>query len=84
MVRWPERLRGLTLATTALLLAASPPAIDADRVLAQRFGNDAPWYRDNIPLFESADPTLDAVYYYRWQVVRAHQRDLGDAGYITT
>ena len=86
MARWPERLRGLTLTATAALLAAAapPPALDANRILAERFGNDAPWYRDTIPLFESADPAIDAVYYYRWQVVRAHQRDLGEAGYITT
>ncbi|WP_244501464.1 MGH1-like glycoside hydrolase domain-containing protein [Sphingomonas gellani] len=50
----------------------------------QRFGNDAAWYRDRIPFFRSSDPTLDDVYYYRWQIVRAHQRDLGGKGYITT
>ena len=50
----------------------------------ERFGNDAPWYRDRIPLFQSSDPALDAVYYYRWKIVRAHQRDLGAMGYITT
>lgn len=67
--------------------AASPPppaALNVDAIAAQRFGNDAPWYRDRIPFFESADPTLDAVYYYRWQLFRGHQRDLGKEGYITT
>jgi hypothetical protein len=67
--------------------AASPPppaALNVDAIATQRFGNDAPWYRDRIPFFESADPTLDAVYYYRWQLFRGHQRDLGDEGYITT
>ncbi|RYM12947.1 MULTISPECIES: MGH1-like glycoside hydrolase domain-containing protein [Sphingobium] len=60
------------------------PAMDVAAITAQRFGNDAPWYRDRIPFFESADPAIDAVYYYRWQVFRAHQRDLGADGYITT
>lgn len=80
MVRWAR------LAAAALLLAAPAGAqqLDADRILAERFGNDAPWYRGNIPLFESADRDLDDVYYYRWQIVRAHQRDLGELGYITT
>jgi hypothetical protein len=49
-----------------------------------RFGNDAPWYEGNIPLFESSDQKLDQIYYYRWSVFRAHQRDLGSRGYITT
>lgn len=62
----------------------APAALDANRILARHFGNDAPWYRDNIPLFESADPTIDAVYYYRWALFRAHQRDLGADGYIST
>lgn len=64
--------------------AATALRIDADAVMRARFGNDAPWYRDNIPLFESSDPKLDAVYYYRWQLFRAHQRDLGEKGYIST
>jgi hypothetical protein len=66
------------------LVAAAPAPIDADRVAAKRFGNDADWYRDRIPLFESSDAMLDAVYYYRWQIVRAHQRDLGERGFIST
>lgn len=82
-------MKMLLLAGAALasMGAASPPppaAMDTDAISAQRFGNDAPWYRDRIPFFESADPTIDAVYYYRWQVYRAHQRDLGAEGYITT
>lgn len=87
MARWAKRL-GLAVAALLLTAAASqsppPPALDAERILTQRFGNDAEWYRDRIPLFESSDPQLDAVWYYRWQIVRAHQRDLGARGYITT
>ena len=79
MVRW---LKAAALAPLALLVAAAP--FDADRVLEQHYGNDAPWYRDRIPLFESSDAALDEVYYYRWQVVRAHQRDVGADGYVTT
>ncbi|MFW2829368.1 MGH1-like glycoside hydrolase domain-containing protein [Sphingomonas sp. ID0503] len=86
--RWAGSLRRalcLSLAALAGLSSAVAAApIDQDRVLATRYGNDAAWYRDNIPLFESSDPQLDAVYYYRWSVYRAHQRDLGAKGYITT
>ncbi|MDO7840823.1 MGH1-like glycoside hydrolase domain-containing protein [Sphingomonas immobilis] len=63
---------------------APPTRLDAPKILAERYGSDAAWYVDNIPLFESSDPLLDRVYYYRWQVFRAHQRDLGAKGYITT
>ena len=71
-------------AAIVALLAASPAALDTDRIASARFGNDAAWYRGNIPFFESSDTAIDAVYYYRWSVVRAHQRDLGVQGYVTT
>ncbi|MDX3899300.1 MAG: glycogen debranching protein [Sphingobium sp.] len=84
------------LALAALPLAAllaggaSPPSpdvaasLDTRTIAAARFGNDADWYETRIPFFESADPRIDAVYYYRWGLFRAHQRDLGAQGYITT
>lgn len=80
------------LAAAALLPltigAATGPApvtaIDRHRVAVERFGNDAPWFEDRIPFFESADPDIDRVYYYRWALFRAHQRDLGERGYIST
>ncbi|KAM3069588.1 hypothetical protein ACMFMF_008803 [Clarireedia jacksonii] len=48
------------------------------------FGNDAPWYLDRIPFFESSDADITNVYYYRWKIFRSHQRDLGANGYIST
>jgi len=79
-------LRTLLMCAAPVLLtaAAPPPRLDAPKILAERYGGDAGWYADRIPLFESSDPLLDRVYYYRWQVYRAHQRDLGAKGYITT
>ncbi len=71
-------------ALTGIGAAPPPPAMDTAAIAAARFGNDAPWYEDRIPFFESADPRIDAVYYYRWQIFRGHQRDLGAQGYITT
>ncbi|MET0238329.1 MAG: discoidin domain-containing protein [Sphingobium sp.] len=81
------RLKMLLLAAAALgtiAAAAPPPALDVHRVAVQRFGNDSPWYEERIPFFESADPRIDAVYYYRWALYRAHQRDLGEDGFIST
>jgi hypothetical protein len=75
------------LITAAPAVQAAPKAtshLDLDAIARQRFGKDATWYRDRIPFFQSSDPRLDQVYYYRWQIVRAHQRDLGKIGYITT
>lgn len=81
--RLRAKLAALALMTVSAG-AASAPAVDRADVVASRFGNDAAWYRDRIPLFESSDPALDAVYYYRWQIVRAHQRDLGARGFVST
>ena len=55
-------------ALTGIGAAPPPPAMDTAAIAAARFGNDAPWYEDRIPFFESADPRIDAVYYYRWQI----------------
>lgn len=68
----------------ALLPLTTLAALNATALTQQYFGNDAPWYASRIPLFESSDPNLDAVYYYRWNIFRAHQRDLGSLGYIST
>lgn len=58
--------------------------LNADALVTQYFGNDAPWYRDRIPFFESSDKDITDVYYYRWKIFRAHQRDLGANGFIST
>lgn len=78
----------LTTTTAALVLTLLPSpllaALDATAICASYFGADAPWYTSRIPLFQSSDATLDDVYYYRWSVFRAHQRDLGALGFIST
>jgi hypothetical protein len=50
----------------------------------RHFGNDSPWYEENIPFFECSDPEITEVYYYRWQLWKSHLKDLGDRGYILT
>lgn len=67
------------------LCAEVAHAIDTNAIAQKYFGNDTEWYANRIPFFESSDNKLDEIYYYRWQVFRAHQRDLGhDYGFITT
>ena len=86
------KLRALFAATSLVAAAASSPgqgqstglSLDTNAIASARFGNDAPWFKDRIPFIETADPRIDAVYYYRWGLFRAHQRDLGIDGYITT
>jgi hypothetical protein len=45
--------------------------LDADTLASQYFGNDAAWYRERIPFFESSDKDITDVYYYRWKIFRA-------------
>ncbi|KAE9978872.1 hypothetical protein Vi05172_g11699 [Venturia inaequalis] len=68
----------------SIFLAITSAALDIDSLAKRHFGNDAPWYHDRIPFFESNDVDLTDVYYYRWRIFRAHQRDLGAHGFIST
>jgi hypothetical protein len=77
-------MRFLTASTLALSFHLTQAALDAKALTDKYFGNDASWYLSRIPLFESSDTTLNEVYYYRWKIFRAHQRDLGAKGFIST
>ncbi|WBO21561.1 MGH1-like glycoside hydrolase domain-containing protein [Sphingomonas abietis] len=68
----------------AVPIHASALPLNENDIATERFGNDAPWYEDNIPFFEASDPLLTRIWYYRWELFRAHQRDLGARGYIST
>ncbi|TID26027.1 six-hairpin glycosidase [Venturia nashicola] len=72
------------LLTYFIFVTITLAALDTDKLVKQHFGNDAPWYQDRIPFFESSDVDLTEVYYYRWKIFRAHQRDLGAHGFIST
>jgi hypothetical protein len=77
----------VTVLGAASLAAASPlekRGLDTQALAKQYFGNDAPWYQDRIPYFQCSDSKIQDVYYYRWKIFRAHQRDLGARGYIST
>ncbi len=58
--------------------------INKEGVSASRFGNDRGWYMDNIPFFECSDNDIESVYYYRWELYKAHIRNIGKEGYVIT
>ncbi|KAI7556142.1 hypothetical protein KC317_g12454, partial [Hortaea werneckii] len=75
------------LLAIAALAAASPlhkQSLDTHALAKHYFGNDAPWYQDRIPYFECSDKKIQDVFYYRWKIFRAHQRDTGIRGYVST
>lgn len=79
-------MRSNSISAFALLPVISQvqAALNGDALVQQYFGNDAPWYRNRIPFFETSDKDITDVYYYRWNIFRAHQRDLGANGFIST
>lgn len=77
-------LVAIALGYLASSLSISAAPLNEQQLAEQAFGNDAVWYEHNIPFFEASDPLLQKIYYYRWQLFRAHQRDLGARGYIST
>ncbi|KAF4547394.1 Hypothetical protein D9617_43g040100 [Elsinoe fawcettii] len=76
------RLSSVTLLGLASEVALA--ALDTAALGRQYFGNDAPWFANRIPFFEISDKQIQDVYYYRWGLYRAHQRDLGGRGFIST
>jgi hypothetical protein len=54
------------------------------RLCSDYFGNDALWFERNIPLFDCSDRDISRIYYYRWQLYKAHLKDIGPRGYIVT
>lgn len=78
------KMRVLSIIPLLCSLHHASALLNADALAQQYFGNDAPWYRDRIPFFESSDKEITDVYYYRWNIFRAHQRDLGPNGFIST
>ena len=74
----------LSAASLALASPLLKRGLDPQALAQKYFGNDAPWYQDRVPYFECSDSEIQDVYYYRWKIFRAHQRDLGERGYIST
>lgn len=60
------------------------PALESRKLAQQYFNEDAQWYLDNIPFFECSDKEMEAVYYYRWKMYKAHIRNTGQNKYGIT
>jgi F5/8 type C domain/Amylo-alpha-1,6-glucosidase len=85
--------RHIFIGAICVAFAFNPGAVagqDGTSILPQTslavryFGNDAPWFEKNIPFFDCSDPQITRIYYYRWQLYKAHLKDLGPRGYIVT
>ena len=70
------------IATSVVPIASAQ--LNTGALAVRYFGADSSWYQNKIPYFECSDSQIQDVYYYRWKIFRAHQRDLGDRGYIST
>jgi hypothetical protein len=76
--------RGVGISIVSFTAGIASAALDTAALASQYFGNDAAWYRDKIPYFEVSDSNIQNVFYYRWKIFRAHQRDVGERGYVST
>ena len=85
--KYLNRIFRIISASTLLfcfLKEASGQIIDQQHTANYYYGNDSQWYMDNIPFFECSDPKIQEVYYYRWQLYKAHIRDIGSNRYVIT
>lgn len=49
--------------------------LDKQQVLERQTwwdNKDWTWYKENIPFFESPDPVIEEIYYYRWELMTKH------------
>jgi hypothetical protein len=60
--------------------AVREPKLPVERIAAENFGTDAPWFEGNIPFLEIDDPEIQQIYYYRWKLFRGHIREIGAQG----
>ena len=58
-----------TTGAPAAAASSSPYHLLQPSSFAEALGDDLAWASENIPLFESANATLDLVYYFRWRTV---------------
>ena len=75
---------GAARSTPAATASSAPTMLPQAAIARRYFGNDAPWYENNIPFFDSPDAKTNQIYYYRWEVFRAHIRAVGAQGNLFT
>jgi hypothetical protein len=62
---------------------AAPTTFLNKDALISKYAADGQWYKNNIPFFEISDPQIQDTYYYRWNLYKAHIRNLGSRNVIT-
>ena len=75
-----SRLGAIAAGLGLAFAAQAQPSLPREKIAAEYFGADAPWYARNIPFLEIDDPEIQEVYYYRWKVFRSHIREIGPEG----
>ena len=72
--------------TSAHATTASPYHLLQPSSFAGPLGDDLAWASENIPLMESANSTLDLVYYFRWRTYKSHIHNTSNASvpYVVT
>ena len=81
--------------TFKVAMAFSPSSTDKNAANINNFFNDSDylntqkiefndWYKENIPYFESPDPVLNQIYYFRWLTYRNNIRKTAVGSYIIT
>jgi hypothetical protein len=67
--------------------AGDPPAgrfaVLKPEAFAAELGENAAWFRENVPLFECPDRQIQEIYYFRWRVYKKHIRETPD-GFVVT
>lgn len=64
------------------LLAAPTNFLNKDQ-LAAAYAPDTDWYKSNIPFLEISNPQVQEIYYYRWNIIKSHIRNLGKSSVFT-
>lgn len=82
---WAIKIVASGIILTTGVLAAQvaevrEPLLPREKLAAENFGSDAPWFLRNIPFMEIDDAQIQQIYYYRWKLYRAHIREIGPQG----
>ena len=58
--------------------------LDRNKLAKEYYHENAQWFLDNTPFFECSDKQIEQVYYYRWEMYKAHIRNVGQNQYVIT
>lgn len=67
---------------SSILLAAPTNFLNKDQLLTA-YAPDGDWYKSNIPFLDISNPKIQEIYYYRWNVLKSHMRNVGNKEVFT-